>query len=78
VLPSTILHVTANYNEFYPAIKDTTNVAARAAALPFIVSSNCLYAANNTKLPTVYYIGDGVLAPDDDFGSPLFLSLSLS
>jgi len=78
VLPSTILHVTANYNEFYPALQPTTNAAARAAALPFIVSSNCLYSTNNTKLPTVYYIGDGVLAPDDDLGSPLFLCLSLS
>lgn len=66
VVPSTILNVTANYNEFYPAVKEMTTVAARAAALPFVVTNNCLYATNNTKLPTVYYVGDGVLTHDDD------------
>lgn len=66
IVPSTILEVTANYQEFYPAAKEMTTAASRAAALPFVVTNNSLIAPGNTKLPSVYYMGDGVFAQHDD------------
>jgi hypothetical protein len=64
IVPSMILNVTSNYQEFFPAAKEMTTAAARASALPFIVNNNCLLASSNTRLPAVYYTGDGVLEPD--------------
>ena len=69
VLPSTILDVTKNYQEFYPSHNSTT-ATARAVALPFIVSNCSLVAASNSKLPSVYYVGDGIVEAQDDAGAP--------
>ena len=66
IVPSTILEVTANYQEFYPAAQGMTTAASRAAALPFVVTNNSLIAPGNTKLPSLYYMGDGVFAKHDD------------
>ena len=69
VVPSTILDVTKNYQEFYPSHNSTT-ATARAVALPFIVSNSSLVAASNSKLPSVYYVGDGIVEAEDDAGGP--------
>ena len=65
IVPSTILDVTSNYQEFYPEAKQMTSEASRASALPFVVNNNCLFALKNSNLPAVYYAGDGVLKHED-------------
>jgi hypothetical protein len=64
VVPSTILEVTENYHEFYPTTQHMSTEASRAAALPFVVNTNSLLTANNSKLPSVYYMGDGIVQVD--------------
>ena len=66
IVPSTILDVTSNYQEFYPQAKQMTTEASRASALPFVVNNNSLFAPKNSYLPAVYYAGDGVVKHDDN------------
>lgn len=65
IVPSTILDVTSNYQEFYPEAKQMTSEASRASALPFVVNNNSLFALKHSNLPAVYYAGDGVLKHED-------------
>jgi hypothetical protein len=66
VLPSTILDITSNYQEFFSTTSDVTTAVARDSALPFVVTNSSLMAPSNSKLPSVYYMGNGMLKPDDD------------
>ena len=70
VVPSTILDVTPNYQEFYPSHEPKMTAAARAVALPFVVTNNSLVASGNSRLPSVYYVGDGVLAAEAVASAP--------
>ena len=62
VLPSSILDITANYQEFYRTDGEYHGMtaAAREAALPCVVTNSVAIAPNSMNNPSLYYMGDGL------------------